>query len=93
MACWLGKKNFHRKFTPHYWHSVCAHQPYGPTFGGGHDLMIFGWTHNGNDCYHNPNSFNYQGTKLTNSIGEVGYDWTRGMFKVVWIETYQVTPR
>ena len=81
-----------RKFTPIYLqYSVCAPQSYGPTFGGGHDLMIFGWEYNGNNCYHNPHSFNYQGEKLTKSHHDSG-GFYQNMFKVVWIETYQVTP-
>ena len=98
-GCYAGDSNAflfsldtNRKFMPTAWHSVCAHQPYGPTFGGGHDLMIFGWNYNGNDCYHNPNSFNYQGTQFTKKLGE-GNHYYANMFKVVWIETYQVTRR
>jgi hypothetical protein len=90
-SAFLFSLDTNRKFSPTVWSggAVCAYQPYGPTFGGGHDLMIFGWMHNGNDCYHNPHSFDYQGARLTKTSHEGG-SWA-GMFKVVWIETYQVT--
>ena len=65
-------------------------QQYGPTFGGGHDLMIFGWTYNnsGNDCYHQPSSYTYWGSKFIDTIHE-GNNYA-GMFRVSSIETWQI---
>jgi len=71
-----------QKFSPtiHPQYAICDVSHYGPTFGGGHDLMIFGWGGTRN-CYHNPHSYNYGG-KLTISYPH--------MFSVTSIETWQV---
>jgi hypothetical protein len=75
--------------------AICDVPQYGPTFGCGHDLMIFGWSHKGNDSYHNINSYNYGqdsngkgGGRLTKLISDAG-GWDN-MFKVTSIETWQI---
>jgi hypothetical protein len=77
------------KYTPLYpQHAIYTGQNYGPTFGGGHDLMIFGWGTQYGDCYHNPHSFNYNGSKILDQIHYNGH--YTGMFRVSSIETWQV---
>ena len=90
-SAFLFSLDRNQKYSPSIYpqYTIYNGQQYGPTFGGGHDLMIFGWSYDGSkDCYHNPHSYSYNGGKLTNSVQDGGH--YNNMFKVTSIETWQV---
>ena len=91
-SAFLFSLDQNQKYTPLYpQHSSIANvKHYGPTFGSGHDLMIFGWSSEYGDCYHNANSFNYNGSKFLTNIHGNGSEVYIGMFKVISIETWQI---
>ena len=88
-SAFLFSLDKNEKYSPSIYpqYTIYNGQQYGPTFGGGHDLMIFGWNYQGNDCYHYPHSYN--GGQFTKTAHEGGSYW-QGMFTVKSIETWQI---
>ena len=90
-----SNQKFNATRYPQY--ALCDVWQYGPTFGAGHDLMIFGWSYDGSrDSYHNVHSYNYGqdvnnrgGGRLTNLVTDGG-GHQKNMFRVTSIETWQV---